>query len=209
MKKGVIKFRNSRGATKKAGKKKAPFAIIMTGYYPSTCDDIADHDCDPCETKEFGRIRSAGFIKNGFTFNDPTNTVEWQTAIADKNVIIIPFTNGEIPMPSPKMVPGYGDTLEDLNNYEFTAKFSDPNFISNTTFYNSVAGQRGYKLFYRTSSQVYITPVTVSIVPMYTVPNDLQARLVWEVQTKWISSAFPVPFNIPETIFDSCFEMGG
>jgi hypothetical protein len=153
-------------------------------------------------------VRSAFFIKQGFAFSDPTSTLEWQTAINNGSVIIIPFTNGEIPMPSPKVIPGYGDTTEQLINYEFTAKFNDPNFVSNTAFYNSIAGQRTWLLGWRTSSQCYITPVTVTIIPMYTVPDDLQSKLVWAVQMKWISNQFPVPFNVPETIFDSCFELG-
>lgn len=179
---------------------------FLSGYYPSTCDDVVPHDCDPCETPEFGRVRSAFFIKNGFAFNDPTNTLEWQNAIANKNVIVIPFTNGEIPMPSPKTIPGYGDTHEQLVNYEFSCKFNDPNFVSNTDFYNSIAGQRVYKIGWRTSSQCYISPTTVSIIPMYTVPDDDQTKLVWAIETKWISNQFPVPFNIPATIFDTCFE---
>jgi hypothetical protein len=190
------------------GERRGFLRAFASGYYPSTCEDIVPHDCDPCEPSEFGRVRSAGFINQNFSFSDPTSTVEWQNAINDGNVISIPFTNGEIPMPTAKVIPGYGDTLEQLINYEFTAKFNDPNFVSNTNFYNSIAGQRTWLLFYRTSSQVYITPVTVSIIPMYTVPNDLQSKLVWEIQVKWIYNQFPVPFNIPENIFESCFELG-
>lgn len=190
------------------GQKRGFLRAFLSGYYPATCDDIEQHTCDPCEAPEFGRVRSAAFIKNSFVFADPTSTLEWQTGVANGDIIIIPFTNGEMPEPTAKMGTGYGDNLEELIAYDFSIKLSDPNFVSNNPFYNKIAGQRGWKLAFRTSSQTYITPITVTIVPMYKIENDLNSKIVWGVSLKWVHKNFPELFNTPENIFDECLELG-
>ena len=182
--------------------------MIMVGYYPSNCDSaIPVHTCDPCETREYGRIRSAGFISKDFEFpgGDTTNATAWNDAINAGTILVIPFTNGEMPEPSEKTGAGYGDTTETLLGYDFQAKFNDPNFISNCDFYNSLVGNRGFKFFFRTSSQTYISDKPVTIIPKFKVDNDLNAEVVWNVAVKWMSSQFPCPFNTPEHVFDNCF----
>ena len=65
--------------------------MIMIGYYPNTCaEDVPDHVCDPCEDKEFGRVRSFGFIDKNFQFlnNDKTNAAEWVRGIEEKSIIL-------------------------------------------------------------------------------------------------------------------------
>jgi hypothetical protein len=189
-----------------------PFALIMIGYYPTTCDDIPNHSCDPCEAREFGRVRSAGFINQDFVFpnNDPTNAASWQAGIASGDIIIAPFTNGDIADPSPKTGPGYGDVVEEVLSYDQSGMFNDPNFVSNNKsgFYNALVGRRNMLFFFRTSSQTYITDVPVTITPKYKVDNDLTSNVVWNVAVKWQSIAMPVAFNTPDGIFEDCFEQG-
>jgi hypothetical protein len=193
---------------KKRVKEQAPFALIMTGYYPSTCDDIPVHSCDPCEAREFGRIRSAGFISNRFSFVDQTNPAEWQNGINEGLILVVPFTNGEMPEPSEKTIPGYGDVVEELVTYEFTAKYADPNFSSNSSFYNTLMGNSTFYFFFRTSSQTYITPVAVTIIPKFNVANDLNSEVIWNTTVKWVSNQMPQIFNTPDGIFDQCYELG-
>ena len=181
---------------------------IASGYYPASCDaEIPTHACDPCEDREFGRLRSAGFIHKDFEFanGDTENPEEWKRGMESKQIIVIPDTNGEMPEPSEKVGAGYGDTVETLLGYDFTAKFNDPNFASNCDFYNAIVGNRNYKFFFRTSSKTYITPVTVTIIPKFSVANDMNAEVTWNVLVKWISNQFPCPFNTPEGIFNACF----
>jgi hypothetical protein len=194
----------------KSKKSQRPFAFILTGYYPTTCDDLPNHSCDPCENREFGRVRSAGFIQNDFVFSDPTNPAEWQAGMASGDIIIAPFTNGEISDPSPKTGPGYGDVVEEVLSYDHSGQFNDPNFVSNAKsgFYNALVGRRNMLFFFRTSSQTYITDVPVTITPKYKVDNDLTSNVIWNVGVKWQSISLPVPFNTPDGIFDECFEQG-
>lgn len=177
----------------------------MAGYYPSGCDSLYTHSCDPCEEREFGRVRSAGFIHKDFTFTDPSATTEWQSGMQSGAIIVIPETNGDIAKGAAKMGPGYGEIADTLLGYDFSAKINDPNFKSNCQFYNSMIGKRDYKFFYRTSSQVFITDVPVTIIPNTEVKNDLNAELVWELDIKWIHSSFPCPHDAPDSIFDTCF----
>lgn len=210
---------NSFGRNKPLGFQmpgRAPFGrAYLSGYYPSGCDDIPEHVCDPCAVTEFGRIRGAAFIKNTFTFNDPSNTIEWQNGIASGDIKIIPSTNGEMADPKENMTEGFGDTLETLINYEFNVMFVDPNLVANVPFYNGIAGQRTYTLAFVTgnsalngeSSTVWMTPVTVTIVPKFGIKNDLKARVDWNVSLKWISNQMPLPHSIPANIFGQCFEL--
>ena len=190
--------------------RKEPFAFILTGYYPTTCDDLPNHSCDPCEGREFGRVRSAGFIASDFTFVDPTNPTEWQAGITSGDIIIAPFTNGEIAEPSVKTGPGYGDMVEEVLSQDQSGFFNDPNFVSNNKngFYKAMVGRRNMLFFFRTSSQTYITDVPVTVMPGYKVDNDLTSNIVWNVKVKWQSLNQPTAFNTPDGIFDECFELG-
>src|ERR1043165_2054271 len=148
--------KNKRKKQNKRSPNKA--VMVMVGYYPGGCDvSIPVHACDPCEDREYGRIRSAGFIHKDFSFTDPTNELEWQTGINERKILVIPATNGEMSEPSEKTGPGYGDTTETLTGFDFTAKYADPNFKSNCDFYTSLVGNRNFLFFFRTSSQTFIT----------------------------------------------------
>ena len=178
------------------------------GYYPTNCDtQIPVHACDPCEEKEYGRIRSAGFIHKDFEFlnGDTTNASEWARGINEGLILLVPATNGEMPEPSEITGPGFGDTTETLIGYEFSAMFNDPNFASNCDFYQALVGNRNFKFFFRTSSKTYITPVTVTIIPKFKVDNDETSLVLWNVSVKWKSALFPCPFNTPESVLQSCY----
>ncbi len=60
-------------------------------YTPSGCaTTVGDHYCNPCDTREHGRIRSIAFIANDFEFTNPSSPTEWLAGIAAKKIIIIP-----------------------------------------------------------------------------------------------------------------------
>jgi hypothetical protein len=179
-------------------------------YYPSNCTDLPLHDCDPCESREYGRIRSAGFVSKDYYSTlvaSPNNPSVWAAGQAQNLLIVIPETNGSVGAGSAKMGPGYGETVETLLGYEFTAKFHDPNFVSNAAFYNALIGQRNYYFFYRTSTQTFITNVTVTIIPNKEVKDDLNGEIVWENTVKWVDSQFELMIQTPEGVFDECFTL--
>lgn len=177
----------------------------MAAYYPSTCNPVNQHNCDPCETQELGRIRSAFFVSNSFTFTDETDPTEWAAGIASGDIFIIPETHGDFSAPSPKFGAGFGDTVEQLLAYDFTAKYFDPNFASNCEWYNTIKKNRNFKFGWRTSSKCYISTKTVVIVPMYEVQDDLTSLVTWNTQIKWQAADLPCPFDTPEGIFDECY----
>lgn len=177
----------------------------MGSYYPSTCNPVNQHNCDPCETQELGRIRSAFFVSNSFTFTDETDPTEWAAGIASGDIFIIPETHGEVSLPSPKMGAGFGETVEQLLAYDFSAKYFDPNFSSNCEWYNTIKKNRNFKFGWRTSSKCYISTKTVTIIPGYQVVDDLTGLVTWEVAIKWQGADLSCPFNTPEGIFDECY----
>lgn len=178
------------------------------GYYPSGCEnEIPVHNCDPCEAREFGRIRSAGFIHKDFVFanDDTTDVSEWERGIAANQIIVIPQTNGELSEPSEQVGAGYGDAVEQLLGYDFEAMFNDPNYSSNCDFYNAMIGKRNFKFFYRTSSKTHISPVTVTIIPKTKIDNELTSEVVWNVKLKWKASSFPCPIDTPAGVLETCY----
>lgn len=177
-------------------------------YYPSNCTDLPQHDCNPCENREYGRVRSAGFISKDYyatLIASPGDPAVWATGQDGNQIIVIPETNGSVAAGSAKMGPGYGTTVETLLGYDFSAKFNDPNFITNAPFYNAIIGQRNYYFFYRTSSQTFITNVTVTIIPNKEVKDDLLAEVVWMIDVKWQDSQFELQIDTPDSVFDECF----
>lgn len=190
-------------------KKNLLAALIMIGYYPNTCaEEVSDHVCDPCEPKEFGRIRSFGFIDKSFAFanDDKTNATEWLRGIEEGKIFIIPNSRGELGEPAENLLPGYGNVEEELVNYTNTATLYDPNYASNCSFYNKIKKVRNqYYAFLVTSSKVHITPVPTLIVPKQIFADDLKTVIDWKVVVKWVSEDLLCPIEIPDGVFENCF----
>ena len=63
------------------------------GYYYSNCSDLPQHDCNPCENREYGRIRSAGFISKDYyttLIASPGDPTVWAAGQDANLVIVIP-----------------------------------------------------------------------------------------------------------------------
>ena len=178
----------------------------MAGYYPTSCADvIPSHFCDPCEDREYGRIRTVGFVHKDVTFTDISGNGEWQTGMNNGNIIVIPFANGELQAASEVLGVGYGDATEQLNGFDFVAVVNDPNYAENCDFYNAIAYSRNYKFFFVTSTKVHLTDVAVTVIPKAPVANDLNSEVVWNVTVKWRDQNHPCPSTKPSTVFNNCF----
>lgn len=177
----------------------------MAIYYPSDCEvEIPEHVCDPCESFEKGKIRAAGFIKQGFNFSDPTNPTEWRTGLNAHNIILIPAVIGSFDGGTEVLGPGYGNQSESLIGYDFTSTFRDPNYSSNCAFYNLLKLSRLYRYFYKTETKVHITDVPVVVIPKSPVTEDINSFVEWQILVKWRDSDLPCPFDEPAGIFDEC-----
>jgi hypothetical protein len=179
----------------------------MATYYPSTCSDIPQNDCNPCEGIELGRIRSFGFIAKDYAFanSDPSDPANWAAGVAAKQIFIINESHGEVGDPSPKTGPGYGQTTERLLGYDFSATVYDPNYKRNYAFYNAIKNSRNFKFFYATSTQIHITDVTVTIIPGAPVTDDLTGEVSWKTNVKWMSGNLVQPLDLPVGLFDECY----
>lgn len=178
-------------------------------YYPGGCDSlIPDHYCNDCETPEKGRIGSSAFIKDSFEFTNPSNAQEWINGIENKDIIIIPRTNGSFDGGSEVETTGYGRQATTLSGYNFQAIFNDPNYKLNADFYNEIKRSRNYRYAYVTETLVHITDVPVSVVPKNPVQDDITSDVVWNVTVKWASKDLPVPYDVPPGIFE-CFDYTG
>lgn len=181
----------------------------MSVYYPTTnCGSggiLTTYSCNDCPDIEFGRVSGWAFIKTSFSFVDPSNSTEWNTGIANGDIIVIGKTQGSFDGGTPQELPGYGRSEFTYGQSSFVLTFRDPNYKNNCDFYNQVKGASNYKGAYVTSSQVHLinTPVSASV--KNPVSDDLKSHVVWEVTVKWADYDTPCPYDVPEGIFDTCY----
>ena len=180
----------------------------MSVYYPSdSCDGGADYayNCNPCPTLEYGRIRSIFFKKTSYTFTDPTNPVEWTSAINSGDVIVLWSTQGSYDGGATSELVGYGDSATINGSTVHTLIFKDPNYAENCDFYNGKRQSSSWEAGYRTSSKIHFTGAPVTITPKNPVADDDKSIVVWETQLKWTNPDSPCPYATPAGIFDSCY----
>lgn len=181
----------------------------MSLYYPtSSCGEsgvIPDYSCNPCPSYEFGRVGSIAFIKNSFTFTDPTVSSQWVTGITAKDIIVVWKTQGSYDGGVTAELPGYGRSFSENGNTTHTLNFKDPNYIENWDFYNGIKGSSEYTIAFCTSTQVHLAGAPVTITPKNPIQEDINSVVVWDVQAKWTNSSPPRPYNQPSGIFDTCY----
>lgn len=180
----------------------------MAGYYPDTCEtEQPIHSCDPCGTREKGRIRAMAFVKKGFEFVDRTSLAEWQAAVQNQDVILIPATHGSLSDPTPLLGIGYGSAVEKLLGFQYSLEYFDPDYKNNCDFYNTFLTQTTYRSVYITETQGHMTDVDVTVIPMAPVEDELNSEVVWKVNVKWEDSVHPCPFDFPVDVLE-CFIPG-
>lgn len=180
----------------------------MSLYYPaSSCGGttVPAYACNPCPSYEYGRIRSVAFIKNSFTFTDPSSTAQWTTGVVAGDIIVIWKTQGNYDGGVTSEQVGFGDSATVNGNTTHTLVFKDPNYSSNCDFYNAIKGSSDYTIAFRTSSQIHLAGAPVTITPKNVIADDINSVVVWEVQVKWTNPDSPCSYTTPASIFDSCF----
>lgn len=180
----------------------------MSIYYPEGCESaIPDHQCDPCEVPEHGRVRSIAYIKSSFNFTDPSDPTEWSAGIDNRDIIMIPEVLGSFDGGAPVEGPGYGDQSTKLTGYNFSLVYKDPNYRDNCDFYNAMKTARNYKIAFRTETQTHISDNTVSVIPKNPITEDLASEVVWDVEVKWAQGDLPCPFDTPAGTFAECIAV--
>lgn len=182
----------------------------MSVYYPSdsgcgTGGAIPAYSCNPCPAYEYGRIRSVAFIKNTFSFTDPTSSSEWTAGINNDNIIVIWQTQGSYDGGTTSELAGFGDSEFVNGGVSHVLNFKDPNYLENCDFYNQIKYSSEYTIAFRTSSAVHLASSPVTITPKNPIADDLKSNVVWDVTVKWQQADAPCPYTTPAGIFDRCY----
>lgn len=185
----------------------------MSVYYPSdsgcgTGGVVPTYSCNPCPAYEYGRIRSAAFIKIsylGALLIDPTNPTIWTTGVDNLDIIPIWQTQGSYDGGTTSELAGFGDSEFVNGGTSHILNFKDPNYLENCDFYNQIKYSSEYTVAFRTSSAVHIAQAPVNITPKNPVADDLKSNVVWDVTVKWQYADSPCPFTTPAGIFDRCY----
>ncbi len=177
-------------------------------YYPGCPDDQTPFICTDCPVKELGDIRGAAVVKEGFAFIDITNEVEWQQGINDGDIFVFTKTKGTLES-AENLVPGFGDTIEELDSYTHTVNITIENYIENCEAWNDIKRNQTWKLYYRTQTQGHISAVTVLVVPKAPIGEGKTTGLYRQAMFKWQEKDIPCNTDIPTGIFERCVQAGG
>lgn len=183
----------------------------MSIYYPTgNCGGgvIPDYTCSPCNTYEYGRIRSVAFVKKDYSIADPSNPVTWSAAVNSRNAFVMWATSGNYDSATEELV-GFGDAETVNGGITHTLVYKDPNVQTgvqgNCDFYNAIKDSNEYVVYFRTSSRLWYSGAPVTISPKMPVADDLKSVLTYEVTVKWQSAVLPCSSAVPTGIFDTCY----
>jgi hypothetical protein len=171
--------------------------------YGDDCLELGTPACEPCATKEKGRIRGVAFLKEGVEFTDPTDDAEWDTKITAGDVKLIPKTSGQFDGGTEKYSEGFGDDEKEYETSEFKGKFRDPNYAANASFYNQLrkVGHKSWKICYISENLLHISTSNVTCQPKSPIKDDKTTNVVWEVDFSFTQEDHPVPVQKPEGVF--------
>lgn len=163
--------------------------------YLSYCEsDLATYSCDPCVTREFGRVRSVALIRKdalAALLADPTDPTLWQAGIDAGTIIIIPTTAGSFDPGDPSSLKGYGDIKNYNGPRDQKLTWFDPAYTSNYAFYNGLSGVKSWIPAYRTSSQIHICDTVANISAKNSVDDDIESEVIWTAVATVTSTELP------------------
>lgn len=175
----------------------------MEVYYLDNCTDLPSHVCSDCNDPEFGRVQHVFVLKNGYTFSNIASPAEWQTAIENDDVEVIPNVHGSF-VSTPQEGPGYGALQSSFNFHDFVLNFFDPNFSVNCEFYNTLSKLRNRKIGFVTADKIFVSDKPGVFLPAFNIEDNDATPIEWNVQAKYRSRNFPCGSSIPSGIFE-CF----
>ena len=179
----------------------------MSIFYDDACDAaIANYTADCCPDKEGARIRHCWFQKNTYEFVDPTSSAEWNTAIENGDVVIIPNVRGSFDGGTPTVSEGFGDTPEEFESFEGVATFTDPNYLANIVNYNALMKSKNYRFGFCTETFGFLSATAASYNPKMPVQSDIKQSVYGEIEVKILQSDLLDKFVYPQDIF-TCFQV--
>ncbi len=182
----------------------------MALYTGECSDDLPEHLCTPCPTvtnREFGRVRTSGFIFGDYyptLMANPTLKAVWDAGILAGKIIVVPETAGAYDPGTPKELKGYGNRPKSYGPRTMKLDFSDPNLVDNYAHYNALSGQTELYPFFVTSSQLRIFDAVGTITASDPVADDIESEVTWNVSVEVVSATLPPYFpitNLVNTVF--------
>lgn len=179
----------------------------MSIWYPDCANDIvASYLANCCPTKEGAGIRHVWVQKDSFSFIDPTDPTEWETAIAAGDILIIPNVRGSFDGGNATKSEGFGDVLEEFESYEGTANFTDRNYLDNVEGYDALMKSSNYRFGMCTQTKGYLTDVAAGYVPKMEIVEDKKQSVYGKTEVKFVQTGLLRPFTYPTQIF-RCFQV--
>ncbi len=177
-------------------------SLASSLFYPEGCDaDLGSHVCDPCPTKELGRVRGVAFIRNDYAFTDYSDTAQWAAGIESGQIFVIPETNGTYDGGTPTYSTGFGDADQSYDSSTFKLVVKDPNFIGNRAFYNALKKSRNYRVAWRSETILQISDVACTAVGKAPIADDIKSVRTRDVEITFTQSDDPTEVTMPDGVF--------
>jgi hypothetical protein len=179
----------------------------MSIYYPSGCvTEDAAYVASCCPVKEGARVRHVFLQLNTYTFADYEDQTEWETAVANGDVIIIPNVRGSYDGGTVTTTEGFGDTPTEFESFEGTVSYTDANYLTNVPNYNAMMKSKTYIFGFCTETMLFVTDVAASYTPKMPVALDIKQSVYGEIEVKFVQSDLLIPYTYPQGIF-TCFQV--
>jgi hypothetical protein len=152
-----------------------------------------------CVATEFGKVRSAGFIRKKILadiMSNPSDLQLWIDEIAAGNIVLMPFVTGTFDPGEPKQLKGYGRRPATRGPREQTLVFSDPSYVLNYAFYNSLHRHTDFVPLFRTSTSLHIGMAICDVFAQNEIEEDLEVEVVWKVTSKVRHTDLPFRFDV-------------
>lgn len=177
-------------------------------YYGDPCASPGQHTCSDCLDLEFAKVRGIGLMEFDFSLEDWTSTEEWQQAIADGDIDIVPNLRGSYTA-NPVEGAGYGNLISTLLFDEHQLNVFDPEFVGNVAFWNAYKKLRTKKVVWITENYVFVPQNNkkVSITTPTNISDNDGEVIEQAVVFKWRDRDAALPYAIPSDIFE-CFIEG-
>jgi hypothetical protein len=176
-------------------------------YYIPACPTPPAPVCNPCSTKELGRVRGVALINQSLYITNPDweDPNVWINGITAGTIYMFPYTNGEVGV-TPKMSNDYGSVPEGVDSYEYDMKIAEPQIQNNLPFWNAAQQARNMIPAYVTETLLWIGASTAMISPSAPVTNTITDKVDIKVEVKWIQASTIVPVAQPTGVFTQCID---
>lgn len=173
------------------------------------------HFCNPCNSKEGGRVRGMLYIKTSYDLTQLKAALKagtgaasvFEAAIEAGNIHIIPETTGTYNGGEPEYGAGYGDESQRLISRNHELSVTDPSYEGNSEFYTEIEKDQWIPAW-KGENLLHFGTKPASVVATDPIEEGLETDVTWKATVNWKDKARAEVYPVGELAkyFDGCWE---